>query len=191
LIGLIGDWTFRKHFQFSSGIQYQITGKHSHELDVSSNNSQTEIWREFKFHKLCIPITIGYLFSVNKVRPSVYCGLRPNIFLYGRLSEKYLDTYWTGHTYTLGVEKWNPFDRDQVHKTARRITNQCLIGISTAIGSHFKFSINYNVGNNKYVRYNHPTWDKDIVDSIDNSDFGITISYRLNQKNTKLMTIRL
>jgi hypothetical protein len=182
-IGIIRDGSSKDHFKFTYGIQYQFIGNRSYEKDNFLSWLQVEHWKKQTFHKLCLPITIGYAFTSKKNRLSVYCGLRPNLFLYGKFSEKYLNTYNSGST-NGSEDEWNPFDKDQVHQTAKRITSQFLIGFSTTLGSKLKLAINCSVGgNNKYVRYGTPPGNEEIIDSINNSDLGITLSYGLNQKN--------
>lgn len=184
LIGIIRDRSSKNHFEFTYGIQYQFIGNQSYEKDNFLSWIQVEHWTKQIFHKLCVPITCGYAFTSKKNRLSLYCGFRPNLFLYGKFSEKYFHTYNSGNT-DGSEDKWNPFDQDQVHKTAKRITSQFLIGFSTTLGSKLKLSVNCNVGRNKYVRYGAPPGYKDEFDYINNSDFGIILSYGINQKILK------
>ena len=95
LIGFKGQAVLGTHLQFDLGLQYQMAGQRSYShTDINFEylgGTYTQIedcWNEQTFHKLCLPVTVGYKFSLGKVQPAVFCGFRPGFFISGKGYEK-------------------------------------------------------------------------------------------------------
>lgn len=90
LIGISKNWLTSKHFQFTSGLQYHLACNKSYSItDLNATESYTEEWNTLKMYKLCVPLTLGYLFRKGKLQSSLNMGVRPNIILSGNMSTKY------------------------------------------------------------------------------------------------------
>ena len=91
VIGLSGQLKINKHFQFTVGIQYQMSGKRYHyhrdgriprTYSIPARYTFTlDKWEDQVFHKLSMPLNIGYIFNRSNVQPAIFIGYRPNLFL--------------------------------------------------------------------------------------------------------------
>jgi hypothetical protein len=190
LIGISKDWPLKKHFQITTGLQYQIAGYKSYcYTDYTATEYYSEEWETFKMHKLCFPLTLGYIFKIGKISPSFYLGVRPNIILSGNIWSKYHSIIiYQDRTDNMDVEnELNLFDRNEYFIPPKRISNQFCFGLSTSIGQHIKFNINYTIGYNYYKniyvsRGNYSTYTWSEKTSIPSCDYIISLKYILNIK---------
>ena len=93
LLGFYGQVILKKHLQFTGSLQYQITGKRYHYHrdgnDLLDGGTYTsDEWENQTFQKLCLPLTIGYLFRTAKLQPSIFAGIRPNFIFSGKYYQK-------------------------------------------------------------------------------------------------------
>jgi hypothetical protein len=188
LIGISREWRISEHFQFNSGLQYHMTGTRTYILDKDISGAfveYTETWENLKMHKICLPLTIGYVFRLGKLKPTFYIGVTPNYIFslslefhdhsHYRINNQYggaEDTYTESGSFSL-----NPH---------RKLMNQFTTGFSTPIGQHIKINLNYNAGHNYYsvtstihgMHSSHTITEKT---SIPGSDYIITLQYKFNR----------
>jgi len=193
LIGISKDWTLTKHLQIITGLQYQMTGKRSYNYTyITITSSYIKEWETLKMHKLCLPITFGYLFNLGKFQPFLYLGVRPNLILNGNNYSKF---YEHGVDMNSGIVnnsdfiiKQNIFVKDEHFVPPKRIFNQISFGLSNSIGQHIKFNINYTFGHNSYenngniYRANGTSYLWSERTSIPSCDYVISVLYILNSK---------
>ena len=193
LIAISRDWTLTKHLQIITGLQYQMTGKKSYSYtDITATSSYIKEWETLKMHKLCLPITFGYLFNLGKFQPFLYLGVRPNLILNGSIYSKFHELVVDMNSGIVNnidfSNKQNIFDKDEHFVPPKRIFNQISFGLSTSIGQHIKFNINYTFGHNSYenkgniYRANGTSYLWSERTSIPSCDYVISVLYILNSK---------
>ena len=203
LLGVTKEWIIFKHFQITFGAQYQMSGDRKYEYTKYTwpvINDSFENWENIKIHKFCIPITLGYTFKINKIRPSIYFGVRPNYILSAnQYSKQHVhnehDRPPTTPQDIYSEQKLNlynykfvapPFPQYVHYIPPKRILNQVCVGISTAIGQNIKFNLSYNLGLNSYTvvtdwGYGAVTETTDLPDS----DYVVTIQYNFIRPDRK------
>ena len=197
LIGISREWVVSKHIKFNSGLIYHMTGTRSYILDQNISGAiveYTETWENLKMHKICLPLTIGYVFRLGKLQPSLYLGITPNYIFslsmevhdhsHYRIDNKYggaEDTYSESGRFSL-----NP------HKN---LMNQFTLGFSTPLGQHIKIDLNYNAGHNYYSVTNtvhgmHSSYN--IIEKIyiPGSDYMITMQYKFNRPERSKLKLK-
>ena len=184
ILGIIGQLSIREHVEIAIGLQYQMSGRrhdfHREEFDSISNSIQiSEHIEKQTFHKICLPLTVGYRFKLWKIQPSINLGYRLNFFVSG----KHYYKSFTATTNTAFEYDYNPFDSEQTIESAKRFNHQILIGVSTLISQHFNISLTYSLGQElQYSVYatimNGPISVR-VEDSnyFKNSDIGLSVSY--------------
>jgi hypothetical protein len=187
LIGISREWIILKHFRFNSGLEYHMTGTRSYILDQNISGAMveyTETWENLKMHKICLPLTLGYIFTLGKIQPSFYLGITPN-YIFSLNTESHDHSHYRIDNQYGGTE-------DSYSETGRyslnphkKLMNQFTFGFSTTIGQHIKININYNAGHNYYTtaytyqgNHSHYTYIENI--SIPSSDYIITMQYKFN-----------
>jgi hypothetical protein len=189
LIGISKSWLNSKHFQFTSGLQYHLAGNKSYTItDPNATDSYSEEWNTLKMSKLCVPLTLGYLFRIGKLQSSINLGVRPNIILSGNMSYIYHSTIAYEDRIEDNVYEYeqNLFEENDYYIPPKRIFNQFSFGLSTSIGQHFAVNLTYSFGHNYYTsifvqrgNYSTYTWSENT--SIPGSDFVICIQYYFNR----------
>lgn len=185
LIGISKYRPLTKHLQITAGLQYQMDGKKSYSYtDYTATTSYSEEWGIIKMHKLCLPVTFGYLFNSGKLKPYLYLGVRPNIILSGNIYYKYhgIVVYPDRNEPVDSENKQNLFDRNEYYIPPKRILNQFSFGFSTSISQRIKINFNYNIGYNYYkniyvFKGNYSTYTWSEKTSIPASDYVISVKY--------------
>jgi len=135
----------------------------------------SDTWENQTFHKLCLPLTIGYTFKIWKIQPTVFVGLRPNLFLTGKYYYKSVFDATDNTEDQFRENEYNPVDQAEI--PINRLNNQLLIGFSTLIGEQLKISLTYNKGQEiHYSEYEQYGWEKH-YSYLKNSDYGLSLSY--------------
>lgn len=204
LIGISTEWTIFKHLRITSGLQFQrvrtrsytitqVLHKGSFYYDYESlilGSSYSEDLEDEILIKLCFPITVGYQFNFDKIKPSIYLGVRPNLYLAGNITYNSIFLYSETLNYTFDrsssfeYEK-NIFGPESTYFIpARKFVNQFSFGISTDIGKHFSIYMNYNTGYNYFTdiivhRGNHSTSYTPEKKAISSSDYLVHIVYKI------------
>lgn len=188
LIGISKYWNLSKHLQLTSGLQYQIAGTRYHYYQRSGNPyDKNDSWINLTIHKICIPLDLGYGFKIGKIRPYLYLGVRPNIWL----SAKEYNGYENYDGIRAGGKE-NLFDNNfgSDYKPPKRLVFQYSIGLTTPIGQHIKINLSYNIGHNYskdlYVYHgNHSNFSYPVKKSIISSDYIISVVYYFNRSESK------
>jgi hypothetical protein len=194
IIGLNGQMKIKKHFQLTLGIQYQMIGTsyYYHRdgrvprdpgIPASFTYTSDELEKQ-TYHKLCLPLTIGFILKIGKIQPSVFIGVRPNLFLAGRYYSKFVfDATDNSQDQTIEIE-YDPLDSKQTSMPLKQFDDQLLYGLSVCIGQHFKISLSKNSGKQLYYSESSISC---FVTSFYNRDYNITLIYflkPLTQKQT-------
>jgi len=185
--------SIKKHFLFTAGLQYQLTGQRYHyhrdgriprDYSIPAFFTYTyDKWEQQTFHKLGLPLTIGYTFKIGKAQPSIFIGFRPNLFLTGKYYYKSVFDATDNSEDETRENEYNPVDPDQAGEPVKRLNNQLLIGLSALIGQHFKINLNYNRGLDIYYsEYEQTGWEPRYT-YFQNSDFGLSVTYLLRPMN--------
>lgn len=188
LIGISKNWILSKHFQITSGLEYQMGGKRSYTYDQSTQYfKKTESWDNLTIHKICMPVSLGYVFRIGKIKPSFYLGLRPDIWLSASTYNKYQN--WGVYRET----STNLFTKIVDYKPPKRLVNQFDMGISTLVGQHIQINVNYNFGYNYYIttywyRGNYSRVPYPQKTSLANSDYVISMQYNFIRSGSKTKT---
>jgi|WetSurMetagenome_2_1015567.scaffolds.fasta_scaffold00276_20 hypothetical protein len=188
LITISKYWLLTKHLQIITGLQYQMAGNRSYSYsDYTATTSYSEEWGTLKMHKLCLPLTFGYLFNSGKLKPFLYLGVRPNILLSGHIYSKYHGVIaYPDRNENIDYEnEQNIFEKNEFFIPPKRIFNQFSVGLSTSINQHIRINLNYNLGHNYYKnifvsRGNYSTYTWSEKTSIPGCDYVIGMQYVFN-----------
>ena len=188
LIGGITELTIKKHLQFTTGLEYQMTGQrfHSHQngYNIYNGNYTSDTWEKQTFHKLCFPMTVGFKFKIWKLQPSLFAGYRLNYFFAGKYYSESVVDHDNPARNTTTENEFNPFDGDKLEWPIRHFNNQFLYGISTSIGQHLKISFTFNSG--RQFSYKESAISCFFY-SFPNNDYLTTVTY-LFKTSTKSKT---
>jgi Outer membrane protein beta-barrel domain len=187
LIGISKNWILSKYFHLTSGLQYQMAGRRYHYYTRSQNiYDKSDEWKNLTIHKICLPLALGYIFRVGKTKPSIYLGVRPNIWLSAKVLNKY-----QGYDSHIEIRE-NLFDKIAAYvddyKPPKRLLCQFSTGLSSPVGQHLQININFNYGHNYYVATYSPTGAHYTITqetSITSSDYIISIVYYFNRSESK------
>ena len=188
LVGLQGELKIKRHLLFKVGLQYQLTGNrfryHREHKTIwlpypGAYTYTTDEREEQTFHKLCLPITLGYEFRIRKIKPSIYIGYRPNLFLTGKYYYKLVHDA-SDNSRDLFIEnKYNPLDPDQAGVPIKRIQKQVIAGFAATIRNRIKISLNYSSGRVIYYsEYEQMSWEHNYTYFL-NDDYAISLTYFL------------
>lgn len=193
IVGFQSQLILKDHFQISAGIQYQMTGirENSYINGRMPGNSSlptqyfyTYTQREAQtFHKLCLPLTFGYVFTKPRIRPSLFIGFRPNLFLLGKYS--FRDEFDApDDTLDESLERqYNPLSIEHAAIPLDRVANQFLLGSTMVLSEKVMVNLTYYWGNRMYYSKSegyYGGWSRHFT-SFNNSDFGISAVYFLSQ----------
>jgi hypothetical protein len=188
LIGISREWKILNHFQFKSGLQFHNTGTRTYLMDKYDNGiGYSETWENIRIYKICLPLVFEYLFKIGELQPSVYLGMRPNFIVSGSENSNYHSHYKIDER-DAGFE--DEYYEDQAFLNPhKRLMNQYLIGISTAVGKHFKINLSYNLGHNySTTEYTyHGMYTSHIITekkTIPSSDYIVSMIYKFNKPET-------
>ena len=199
LVGFYGQLTNKKHLQFTTGLQYQMTGTKYHQ-HVDGRNPRDESisplyyftldeWENQTFHKLCLPLTVGYTFTLGKVvRPSVFVGFRPNLFLIGNYTNKLvIDATDNSKDYE-NERQYDPVNIKEPLMHLNRLKIQYLLGISALIGQHFRIALTYNFGQDIIYEQYPSSGCINPMTSMTGEDFGLNVTYFLKSMTKKTVS---
>jgi len=197
LIGISKEWIIFKHLQITFGAQYQMSGDREYKFTKYTwpvINDYYENWESIKIHKLSIPITLGYTFKINKIKPSIYFGARPNYILsVNQYSKHHVhnepDRPPTTPQDTYSEQKLNLYKYTFVSITPyvhynppKRLLNQLCLGVSTSIGQNIKINLSYNLGHYSYTwdyDYGYGAFTETIV--LPGSDYILSLQYNFTR----------
>ena len=171
VIGLAGQINITNHLQLTSGFQYEMIGSRKHTLISPSNEYREKI----TFHKLCIPLTMGFRFNKKKLHPSIFIGIKPNFFLYGK--------YYTESNYSpypINIVEYNPLNPNQAEMPAKRFKNQYIFGLAGNIRQNLNITASVNIGKDIEFAQHKPQNPNDSFIgriSLQNIDCGISLIY--------------
>jgi Outer membrane protein beta-barrel domain len=202
LLGVTKEWNIFRHFQIKCGVQYQMSGARNYEYTKYTwpvINDYYETWEKIKIHKFCIPITLGYTFKIDKVRPCIFFGTRLNYILSANEYSKQhtrnepdtpsipLDEYSEQNMNLYNSNLVVPTFAQYVHYIPpKRIFNQLCVGVSTAIGQNIKINLSYNLGRNSYTVVTD--WGYGTVTETTDlpaSDYVLSIEYNFTRHDRK------
>jgi hypothetical protein len=189
LIGISKNWILSRHLRLTSGLQYQIAGRRYHSYERSQNQyDKSDYWENLTIHKVCMPLILGYVFKVGKIKPSFYLGVRPNGLLSAK--EYYAFQNYDGSRYEVRENLFHKIDGVDDYKPPKRLLCHVSTGLSSPIGQHLQININFNYGHNYFVttswyqgNYSHyPIIQKT---SIVSSDYIISVVYYFSRSESK------
>lgn len=168
LIGISKKWILSKHFLLTSGLQYQLAGSRYNMFEKAINYSYSE---NLTINKICIPLNLGLVFNIEKFRPSLFLGIRPDILLSAKRSAFSVSYKSVTNLYKepLGVSGYKP---------PKRLLCQLSTGFSFQAGHHLQINVSFNYGNNYYLI---STTHYSVATSIPNGTF---ISYSVTDKTS-------
>lgn len=179
LIGFKGQAVLGKNLQFDFGLQYQMAGERSYsrteinfEYPGGTYTQIDDYWSEEIFHKLCLPATVGYKFSIGKVQPVVFCGIRPGFFISGKGYEKAIYNQKLIQEYNVVPFKSNP---DFVK--LKHFTLQYTSGLSVQVGQNLNLAVSASIG--KDLPYGF--WEG-VAFRYRNTDYSLSVSYLFKAK---------
>jgi hypothetical protein len=175
VIGYKANILISNHFNISTGIHYQYTGRKK-----VSGSSGYEFVDKKIFHKISMPISIGFQFNIKKIQPLFLVGYRPSLILSGSVYQKFAVS--PNH---ISTEEYNPFDPDQVTSPAKRVTGQLFAGLALIINEYFLVGLSFYHGKEiEYSRYNSQYGVND--GRLENNDLNLSIVFFLKeQKGSK------
>lgn len=189
LIGFQTQYTFVNQLQLTAGLQYQMSGSNFHahrDGNIPRDNgipifySYTyDKWETQRFHKISLPLTIGYKFNLGRFYTTPYVGLRPNLYFAGAY------TYKTAFDASDNAEDLNsenafdPLDKNDIEVPVRHLQYQFNAGMSTEIGPRFKVALNYSRG--PQITYAEYEGTGDVSNNINfiNQDISCSVIYLL------------
>ena len=196
LVGFNGQLTAKNHFQFSIGIQYQMTGEYYHYhrdgTDIIHNAKYiSDEWENQTYHKLCIPFTAGFTFRIYKVHPSIFIGYRPNFFFAGKYYNKNVFNHDDDARDKITERRFNPFDPEQCEILPKAFNKQFIFGLSVSTGQHLEFVITFIPGQIiSYAEYAPAGFcATGSYNYFRNNDFSLSIKYKICKSTKKISTI--
>jgi len=186
VVGFKGQVIIRSHLQLTGSLQYQKIGER-YRYHRDGNNLlyggtyTSDEWKNQTFQKLCLPLTLGYLFKTGKQQSSIFVGIRPNLLFSGNYYYKTkLDDHSDNSKDFSTVYEFNPLQSDETEIPAKRFRNQLLIGASTGINQSLKMILSFSIGQSiNYSQYTPYSSESYSGKSLLNSDIGISFAYLL------------
>ncbi|MDX1349179.1 MAG: outer membrane beta-barrel protein [Putridiphycobacter sp.] len=168
IAGLTLQMTTKDIFQLNIGIQYQLTGYKDYSIrdgriprvpELPEQFTYThERWEEQTFHKLNIPMTIGYVFRERKFKHSIFLGYATNIFLSG----KYYYAYKTDATDD-SQDRSNEHEYNPVSTTGvpiPKIAGQITTGYTLALSKRLSLKATLQYGKSfEHLNYKPYGWE--------------------------------
>jgi len=186
LIGFQGQVIIKNHLQLTGSLQYQKIGERYYYHRDGNNllyggTYTSDEWKNQTFQKLCLPLTLGYVFKIGKQQSSIFAGIRPNLLFSGDYYYKTkLDDHSDNSKDFSRVYEFNPLQSDETEIPAKRFRNQVLIGASTGINQSLKMILSFSVGQSiNYSQYSPYSSESNSGKSLLNSDIGISLAYLL------------
>lgn len=153
VIGISSNLHLRNKLQLIYGFNYQVSGtkiySYSHWTDPNIYPSSFfKYWQTLKIHKLTLPIALGYEIKLKKISPMIFLGIKPNLLISAKSSEKSYHSQWTESIKT----NTNLFtEKTSEYTPPKRIINQLSFGFRTSLGRNLAANFSYNLGHNYFV----------------------------------------
>jgi hypothetical protein len=147
VLGFNGAMRLGNHGIVQASLQYQLTGsviKIQFEATDSLGTYRSVYSYSHRFHKLCLPLTLGYDFPLGKFRPFIALGYRAGVVVYGQEVRRL--------QYQDFEDRSN--DTDEKHEFRPRIdrwAGQLLLSVGTQWKDQFCLSLNAAVGKVRYL----------------------------------------
>lgn len=181
-IELAGNWVC------DVALQYQISGRKLVENafvneSVSANSplATDDFTEKQTFHKLAVPVAIGYNVDLGKRKLVFFLGLRANWLLSGQYSMTHTKTELAATKLNQSVEA-NPFDANAFSPVPKRNVNQIFAAISFRMSERLELSTRFNISPNN-IEYTlkdaNLCVNGDCVKKMRGDDFQFIIRYYL------------
>jgi hypothetical protein len=178
---LSGNWVCDVAFQYQMSGRKLIENAFVNENTTGGNSAATDDFTETQtFHKLAVPVAVGYNLDLGKRKLGFFLGLRANWLVSGK--------YSMTHTKTeLGVSKLNQsvdvnsFDVNVFSPVPKRNVNQIFAAISFRMSEHLELSTRFNISPNniEYTLKDATLCNGDCVKKMRSDDFQFVIRYYL------------
>ena len=127
------------------GVQYTSTGGgESYHSKWFSPLDQyyhiTDESEEIRLHKLVVPVTIGYRFSIRKVRASVFGGVKAIRYTHGRYQYRYNLKEDGINTINRNIS-FDPINNDSLWQQGRRTNYELFVGADVIVYKNFSLAI--------------------------------------------------
>lgn len=187
LLGLTTQLLIKKHLLLSLAVQYQMTGEHDHSHRLGNDllyggTYRYDLWEDQIFHKLCMPLSAGYAFTLWGIQPSLFVGYRPNYFLAGKHTRKSVFDHDIASKDNTSETGFNPLDTREAGWPVNRFQRQMLCGIAAGVGQHLKISLTLCSGGE--ILYSESALSC-LPYGLRNDDYSLTIIYLLSAGNEK------
>jgi hypothetical protein len=179
LIGLSTQIIIIEHLQFTIDLHYQMTGTRNyiHRQRFTDDFSfDDQDWDIQTFHKLCMPVSAGYLYKIKKIQSSIFIGFAPNFLLSGKDKNKFESILYPYNNFEGNPShssfnyNYNPVEYMAKHN---RLTYQLLVGFSSSIGQNLRITICFNKGEEDFFYY----YPDENLQSVINNDYEIGFTY--------------
>jgi hypothetical protein len=149
LIGLNGQYTYRRCFYVSAGVQYQERGSTftddriapgiTNGISYVSHATETS-----RFKKICLPVSVGLTGRFGRFQPAVFIGWRPNFIVAGtHHSSNTVDYQDPAMADVYNQRTFNPLDGS---KNGFWIISQRFYGFSLLCYDRLRLSFTVNRG---------------------------------------------
>jgi hypothetical protein len=189
IAGITMQMTTKKVFILNIGFQYQLTGRKEYSIrdgripripELPAKFTYThERWKEQTFHKLNIPLTIGYVFRDKKCKQSIFLGYSANIFLSGRYYYAY-KTDATDDSQDRSLEyEYNPVSTKGV--PVPKIAGQITTGYTIQMTSKLSLTGSIQYGKTfEHLNYKPFGWET-YYNYFKNQSIAVSASYYFNK----------
>lgn len=166
LVGLNGRLTWHKNWSCVAALEYQNFGESIHGRYASIGPQQTLYhWEgliDRRFHKLALPVLLGFRFGTGNVRPIIQAGFRTSCILKGTARRTRIE----GWTLTF-------FNDENVFKyyDASRIRLQLLASLGMEVGENWYFG--FQVANPWLFPATEYSWDR-----LNDFDVNFQVAFR-------------
>lgn len=190
LIGATAQVELSGNWVCDVALQYQISGRKLienafvNENATSGSSAATDDFTEKQtFHKLAVPVAIGYNVDLGKRKLGFFLGLRANLLLLGQYSMTHTKTE-SGTTKLNQSVEANPFDANVFSPVPKRNVNQIFAAISFRMSEHLELSTRFNISPNN-IEYTLKDAalcvNGDCVKKMRGDDFQFVIRYYLKK----------
>lgn len=149
LIGLHGQYVYRRYLYLSAGVQYQERGSTFTDDRVAPGltNGMAYVSHAIqtnRFKKICLPLSVGLTKRFRRFQPAIFVGWRPNFIVAGSHHTSSTTDYQdptVNDTYSA-----NSFNPLQGSKYGFRMVGQRFYGISLLFYNRLRLSFTVNTG---------------------------------------------
>lgn len=144
-VELSGNWVCDVALQYQMSGRKLIENAFVNENTTSSSPAATDDFTEKQtFHKLAVPVAIGYNVDFGKRKLGFFLGLRANWLLLGQYSMTHTKTELGATKLNQSVEA-NPFDANAFSSLPKRNINQIFAAISFRMSDRLELSTRFNI----------------------------------------------